>query len=394
MQPIFEPGSTVGVLGGGQLGAMFTGTARRMGYRVVVWDPDPDAPAHQAADQSLSLSFTDHETRERFVDLVQAITLEWENIPADLCEWLEQRRPLRPSSAVLRVLQDRLRQKQFLSSCSLPVPEFAEVQSGHQLRHAISRLGFPLLCKTARSGYDGKGQWLLKQPSDIAQFEQILTTTSSGSRWIAEQFVTFVRELSVLVVRSASGETCAYPVVENRHDQGILRVSLVPASISSTDAEAARELSVRSVAALQGVGVFCVELFHAQDGRLLINEIAPRPHNSGHYTLDACTVSQFEQQVRVTCGLPLGEVRLLSSAAMVNLLGDEVAQVITGEGCREIFSTPGASVHLYGKRVIRPGRKMGHVTFTAPERETAVASAQHFMSRVQTPPATISFHHR
>jgi 5-(carboxyamino)imidazole ribonucleotide synthase len=171
-----------------------------------------------------------------------------------------------------------------------------------------------------------------------------------------------------------------------------LRVSLVPASISSIDAEAARQLSVRAVEALQGVGVFCVELFQAKDGRLLINEIAPRPHNSGHYTLDACTVSQFEQQVRVTCGLPLGEVRLLSSAVMVNLLGDEVTAVTSDEGCREIFSTPGASVHLYGKRVIRPGRKMGHVTFTASGQETAIASAQHVMSRVQKHPATLPSH--
>ena len=391
MQPILEPGSTVGVLGGGQLGAMFTEAARRMGYQVVVWDPDPDAPAHRIADQSFSTSFADHDTRKRFVDTAQAMTLEWENIPAELCEWLEQRRPLRPSSVVLRILQDRLAQKQFLASCSLPVPNFAEVQSDHQLHHVISRLGLPLICKTARSGYDGKGQWLLRQPSDISQFERILTEPSAGSRWIAEQFVTFVRELSVLVVRSATGEIRVYPVVENRHEQGILRDSRVPASISSSDAEAARELSVRAVTALQGVGVFCVELFQVQDGRLLINEIAPRPHNSGHYTLDACTVSQFEQQVRVMCGLPLGEVRLLSSAVMVNLLGDEVTAVMSAEGSRETFSTPGASVHLYGKRVSRPGRKMGHVTFTAHEGETAVAWAQQFMSRVQEPPSTIPF---
>ncbi len=389
MEPILEPGSMVGVLGGGQLGAMFTGAARRMGYRVAVWDPDSDAPAHRIADQSFSASFADHDTRERFVDTVHAMTLEWENIPVELCRWLEQRRPLRPSSAVLRILQDRLTQKQFLSSCSIPVPDFAEVQSVHQLHHVIKRLGLPLICKTATSGYDGKGQWLIRQPSDIMQFEQILSTLSSGVRWIAEQVVPFVRELSVLVVRSGNGETRVYPVVENRHEQGILRDSVVPASISSSDAEAACELSVRAVAELHGVGIFCIELFQTQDGRLLINEIAPRPHNSGHYTLDACTVSQFEQQVRVTCGLPLGEVRLLSPAVMVNLLGDEVTVVMSGEGSRETFSTPGASVHLYGKRVIRPGRKMGHVTFTAPERAIVVASAQQFLSRVHNPPSAI-----
>ena len=341
MGPILEPVSMLGVLGGGQLGAMFTGAARRMGYRVAVWDPDSDAPAHRIADQSFATSFADHDTRERFVDMVHAMTLEWENIPVELCQWLEQRRPLRPSSAVLRILQDRLTQKQFLSSCSIPVPDFAEVQSVHQLHQVIKRLGLPLICKTATSGYDGKGQWLIRQPSDITQFEQILSTPSSGVRWIAEQVVPFVRELSVLVVRSGNGKTRVYPVVENRHEQGILRDSVVPASISSRDAEAACELSVRAVAELHGVGIFCIELFQAQDGRLLINEIAPRPHNSGHYTLDACTVSQFEQQVRVTCGLPLGEVRLVSPAVMVNLLGDEVTVVMSGEGRRETCSTPG-----------------------------------------------------
>ncbi|MHC9062709.1 5-(carboxyamino)imidazole ribonucleotide synthase [Nitrospira sp. CMX1] len=390
MEPIFEPGSIVGVLGGGQLGAMFAGTARRLGYRVVVWDPDPNAPAHRIADQSFPISFGDHETRERFVDTAQAITLEWENIPAELCEWLEQRRPLRPSSAVLKTLQDRLIQKQFLSSSLLPVPEFAEVQSGHQFHQAVGRLGLPLICKTARSGYDGKGQLFVREPTDIAQFERILAESSSGTRWIAEQVISFVRELSVLVVRSASGDTRVYPVVENRHEQGILRDSRVPAAISLSDAEAARELSVRAVTALQGIGVFCVELFQSQEGHLLINEIAPRPHNSGHYTLEVCTVSQFEQQVRVACGLPLGEVRLLSSAVMVNLLGDEVTAVTSGEGCREIFSTTGASVHLYGKRVIRAGRKMGHVTFTASDGKTAVASAQQFMSRIKKLPSAIS----
>ena len=207
MHPILEPGAMLGVLGGGQLGAMFTGAARRMGYRVAIWDPDPDAPAHRVADESFSASFADHDTRERFIDTVQAITLEWENIPVELCQWLEQHRTLRPSSAVLRIIQDRLTQKQFLSSCSLPVPDFAEVTSEHQLHQVISRLGLPLICKTARSGYDGKGQWLIRQPSEIAQFEQILSTPSSGVRWIAEQVVTFVRELSVLVVRSGTSRS-------------------------------------------------------------------------------------------------------------------------------------------------------------------------------------------
>jgi 5-(carboxyamino)imidazole ribonucleotide synthase len=207
----------------------------------------------------------------------------------------------------------------------------------------------------------------------------------SGDRWILEQFVEYVRELSVLVARSESGEYCMYPVVENRHELGILRETRVPASIPLEVAEQATELSKQAVEALQGVGVFCVELFHVKDGSLLINELAPRPHNSGHYTLDVCTVSQFEQQVRVTCGLPLGEARLLSPAIMVNLIGEEVSAVISSEGARALHSTAGAVLHLYGKRMIRPGRKMGHVTFTAPDAPIAEELAHRFIERLRRP---------
>ncbi|MDK2741562.1 MAG: 5-(carboxyamino)imidazole ribonucleotide synthase [Nitrospira sp.] len=382
---ILEPGSVLGVLGGGQLGAMFAGAARRMGYRVAVWDPDPDAPAHQVAAYSFTASFSDVTVREQFASIAQAITLEWENVPAELCEWLEGCRSIRPSSAVLRTLQDRIEQKQFLSSRHLFVPPFAVVESAGQLTQAVGRLGLPAICKTARSGYDGKGQWLLREASDVAQAEQVLATAKSGHRWILEQFIQFVRELSVLVVRSSTGECQVYPVVENRHEKGILRDTIVPAPVSPDIAEKARQLSTQAVTALQGVGVFCVELFHTQEGNLLINEIAPRPHNSGHYTLDVCTVSQFEQQVRVTCGLPLGETRLLSPAVMVNLIGEEVTCVMSGEGCYALHSIAGAVLHLYGKGLVRPGRKMGHVTFTAPKSEDAVSLAQRFITRIRKP---------
>lgn len=382
---ILEPGSTVGVLGGGQLGAMFVGTALRMGYRVAVWDPDADAPAHRIATNSFTAPFTDLGVRDQFASIADAVTLEWENVPAELCEWLEERCPMRPSGAVLRILQDRIEQKQYLSSRHLCVPAFAIVESAPQLISAVNRLGLPAVCKTAKSGYDGKGQWLLRDPSDMREVEQILETTNPGRRWILEQFIEYVRELSVLVVRSESGAYCVYPVVENRHELGILRESRVPASIPLDVAEEATKLSKQAIAALQGVGVFCVELFQAKDGSLLINEIAPRPHNSGHYTLDVCTVSQFEQQVRVTCGLPLGETRLLSPAIMVNLLGDEVGFVTSSEGAYALHAISGAVLHLYGKRMTRPGRKMGHVTFTAPEVLTAEELAHRFIKCVLKP---------
>ncbi|WHZ28023.1 MAG: N5-carboxyaminoimidazole ribonucleotide synthase [Nitrospira sp.] len=382
---ILEPGSTVGVLGGGQLGTMFAGTALRMGYQVAVWDPDTDAPAHRIATHSFTAPFTDLGVRDQFASVADAVTLEWENVPAELCEWLEGRCPMRPSSAVLRILQDRIEQKQYLSSRHLSVPAFAIVESTRQLVSAVEHLGFPIVCKTAKSGYDGKGQWLLRDTPDMREVEQILETTKAGRRWILEQFIDYVRELSVLVVRSESGACCAYPVVENRHELGILRETRVPAPIPIDLAETATELSKQAVAALQGIGVFCVELFQAKDGSLLINEIAPRPHNSGHYTLDVCTVSQFEQQVRVTCGLPLGETRLLSCAIMVNLIGEEVRSVTSKEGASALHATAGAVLYLYGKRMMRPGRKMGHVTFTASEALTAEESARRFIKRTRRP---------
>lgn len=382
---ILEPGSTLGVLGGGQLGAMFTGAAYRMGYRVAVWDPDVDAPAHRIATRSFTAPFSDIGVRDQFASTVDAVTLEWENVPADLCEWLEGRCPMRPSGAILRILQDRIEQKQFLSSRHLPVPAFAVVESVPHLISAVQRLGLPAVCKTAKYGYDGKGQWVLRENSDMREVEQALITAKPGRRWILEQFIEYGRELSVLVVQSESGAHCVYPVVENRHERGILRETRVPAAIPVDVAEKATELSRQAVAALQGVGVFCVELFQAKDGSLLINEIAPRPHNSGHYTLDVCTVSQFEQQVRVTCGLPVGETRILSPAIMVNLIGEEVRSVTSAEGTYALHATAGAVLHLYGKRVIRPGRKMGHVTFTAPEALTAEELAHRFMKRLRTP---------
>ncbi|MBX3319143.1 MAG: 5-(carboxyamino)imidazole ribonucleotide synthase [Nitrospira sp.] len=382
---ILEPGAVVGVLGGGQLGAMFASAARRMGYHVAVWDPDIDAPAHQIATHSFTTAFSDLSSREQFASIVQAATVEWENVPAELCRWLEERCPMRPSSKVLSTLQDRITQKQFLSSRHLPVAPFAIVESGDQLAEAIARLGCPVVCKTATSGYDGKGQWILRTPADAKQLETLMKQPGSSQRWIVERFIVFARELSVLVVRNESGEFRLYPVVENRHGQGILRATCVPASIDSGIAERAKEVSLRAVEALQGIGVFCVELFHTTDGDLLINEIAPRPHNSGHYTLDVCSVSQFEQQVRVTCDLPLGEARLLGPAVMVNLIGEEVRSVMSAEGCSNLHSTPGAVLHLYGKQLIRPGRKMGHVTFTGPQEELIAAAAQKFMLNLGRP---------
>jgi 5-(carboxyamino)imidazole ribonucleotide synthase len=359
-----EAGSVLGVLGGGQLGAMFTMAACRLGYRVAVWDPDPEAPAHRIATHSFPAPFTDPHSLTRFADLVSVVTYEWENIPADLCRALEQRKPVRPSSAVLSVIQDRLEQKRFLASKGFPVPSFVGITAPDQLSATVRQVGYPALCKTAMSGYDGKGQWRISQESDVRGIEGAVSeSVRPGMRWIVESLIPFERELSILVVRGVDGQSCTYPMVENEHEEGILRTTKVPAPGSSTVAERAATLACQVVDRLEGVGVFCLELFQLPSGELLINEIAPRPHNSGHYTLDACSVSQFEQQVRAICGMPLGEVRLLSPAVMVNLIGDDAAILTKGAGYRTLLDVPGAVLHLYGKREIRPRRKMGHVTF-------------------------------
>ena len=380
---ILEPGAVIGVLGGGQLGAMFASAARRMGYRVAVWDPDPDAPGLQLADHSFAAPFSDVETRNRFSDTVRAVTFEWENVPAGVCEWLELHHPVRPYASVLRIIQDRIQQKHFLQTRGLPVAPFVVLESPDQLLKAIKCVGLPALCKTARAGYDGKGQWPIQGMADAEQVVLSLHASArDGQRWILEQFVTFERELSVLVVRDSGGECRTYPAVDNRHEQGILRLTMAPSSLPADTAAKASRLAVQAVTALNSPGVFCVEFFHTSDGDLLINEIAPRPHNSGHYTLDACTVSQFEQQVRVLCGAPIGDIELLCSAAMVNLIGDEVRTVTSGQGYREVMAIAGAVLHLYGKRTIRTGRKMGHVTFLAEEREIAEERARWLMKRL------------
>lgn len=380
---ILEPGSVLGVLGGGQLGAMFAGAARRMGYRVAVWDPAPDAPALHLADYSFTAPFLDSETREHFSRSVHAVTFEWENVPAELCERLEQDHPVRPSGSVLRIIQDRILQKQFLHNQGLPITPFAVIESPDQLPNAITCIGIPALCKTARAGYDGKGQWLIQKPADVEQVSlSLYESARDGQRWILEQFVTFERELSVLVVREPGGQCRTYPAVDNAHEHGILRLTLAPSSLPAETVENASHLAVQAVSALHSPGVFCVEFFHTANKNLLINEIAPRPHNSGHYTLDACTVSQFEQQVRVLCGAPIGEVNLVRAAAMVNLIGDEVRTVTAGSGYKDLMSIPGAVLHLYGKRAIRTGRKMGHVAFLAEERTTAEERARWLMKRL------------
>ncbi|HEX6949517.1 MAG TPA: 5-(carboxyamino)imidazole ribonucleotide synthase [Nitrospira sp.] len=378
-----EPGSVLGVLGGGQLGALFARAATTLGYRVAVWDPDPDAPAHRLATHSFAAPFTDLTTATAFAAVASVVTYEWENVPADLCERLERERPVRPSGGVLRHIQNRLVQKRFLAGHGFPVPRFAALIDPPRVLETIREVGGPVVCKTAMAGYDGKGQWRIDEPSAVpAVLPSIAASARPGMQWIVEAFVPFERELSILVARGVDGQTIVYPLVENEHEQGILRTTLVPAVVPPVVVERAETLARAVIERMEGIGLFCLELFLLPGNVLQINEVAPRPHNSGHYTLDACSLSQFEQQVRTVCGLPPENVQLLSQAAMVNLIGGEIETIAEDAECRRLLALPNTFLHDYGKREIRPRRKMGHVTFLASDRATAQARADKLRQRL------------
>lgn len=384
MNPItIEPGAVLGVLGGGQLGSMFASAAMRLGFRVAVWDPDPDAPAHRLAARSFPKPFSDRKAFDEFASLVAVVTYEWENVPAQLCEQLEQTISVRPSSGILRTIQNRLAQKNFLADGGFPVSRFVALTDPQNLKDALLQLGYPAICKTAMSGYDGKGQWRIDESSNLSEIqESVRPSAQGGMEWIVESFVPFDRELSILVARGIDGQSVVYPLVENEHEEGILRTTIVPADVSPSVVKRAAELAHAVIRRMEGVGLFCIELFLLPGEALLINEVAPRPHNSGHYTLDACDPSQFEQQVRAVCGMPLGEPRLLSPAAMVNLIGADAETIKSDPECRALLNLPDTHLHLYGKRTIRPRRKMGHVTFLAEQRRTVRDRALEFHRRL------------
>jgi len=360
------PGATLGVLGGGQLGRMFTLAAITMGYRVVVLDPDPHSPAGHIADQHIQASYRDHAALQMLGDGCNAITTEFENVPADSMEFLEQLCQVRPNAKAAGIAQDRIREKTWLQEIGLPTAPFAPVYEANDLDDALSGLAIPLLLKTASMGYDGKGQIKVTNRDEAyAAFN-----TLGDTPCVLEEMVELEREVSVILARGADGHTVVYPVGENRHRNGILDTTIVPAMITDETGAEATGMATRLADAMDYCGVLAVEFFCTPDGELLINEIAARPHNSGHYTVDACATSQFEQQVRVMCGLPPGDVSLHSPVVMTNLLGDIWAG---GEPAWEtILRQPRARLHLYGKREARPGRKMGHFNCLAASTDTAL----------------------
>ncbi len=349
------PGATIGFLGGGQLARMMALEARRMGYRIAILDPDPDGPAGQVADHCIEGSFDDVDAAQRLAEHSQVVTLDTEHIPAEVLERIEKTTPVRPSADVLRIIQDRLNQRRFIEAQGAPQVRWAAVSDPESLKEAGESIGFPCILKTRRSGYDGKGQARIERATDLADGWEAIGKAPA----VMEAFVDFDREISTLLARGVDGEIRFHPLAHNDHRHHILHISRAPADVPPEMARQAQEIGEGLATALGHIGMIAAELFVKRDGSLLVNEIAPRTHNSGHYTFGACVTSQFEQHVRATCGLPLGDPSLQRPAVMLNLLGDLWSG---GEpDWTSVWSHPSAHLHLYGKASARPGRKMGHV---------------------------------
>jgi len=372
------PGATLGLLGGGQLGRMFTVAARTLGYRVTVLDPDPLSPAAEFATGHLNTAYTHPVSLEELAKTCAAVTTEFENAPAEALNELARHTLVRPSGSAVAVAQDRSAEKGFFKSNGFPVGPFAVINAATDFDAALQAVKLPAVLKTARFGYDGKGQARISTRADL---ERVFAEWR-GVQCVLEEFLPLLKEVSVVLARTADGNSAVFPIAENQHVNGILDITIAPARIDDALAGQARDIATRLAAALNYVGVMAVEFFViASEGggrKLLINEMAPRPHNSGHYTMDACRTSQFEQQVRVLAGLPLGDPSLHTPAVMLNLLGDvwRGPHKESAPDWAAILEHPGAHLHLYGKREARPGRKMGHVTVCDPSLDRALAIVQ------------------
>jgi 5-(carboxyamino)imidazole ribonucleotide synthase len=375
---VILPGQTVGILGGGQLGRMFAIAARRLGYRVHCFDPVYDGPTGQVADEEIIAAYDDLDAARRFAAGVDVVTFEFENIPAATLQVIAQTKPVHPSPEVLHICRHRLREKEFLVRHGFPVARHSPVGSAEELAAAVKVIGTPAILKTADFGYDGKGQVRLDDSSAAAQ----AWTAMGRPLGVLEVLVPFVRELSVICARTTTGQILCFPPAENVHRHHILDVTTVPGDMTQATVRRAVSLAMEITEALGVVGLLAVEMFELASGDVLVNELAPRPHNSGHFTFDACVTSQFEQQLRAVCELPLGSVDLLRPAAMANLLGD-LWQTREPDWAAAL-AFPDVKLHLYGKREPRPGRKMGHLTAladSAPEARAMVVEARIALSR-------------
>ena len=360
------PGSTLGVLGGGQLGRMFCVAARTMGYRTVVLDPDGRSPAGRIADEHIQADFKDQAALDRMIELCDAITTEFENIPADSLRYLAANKPVHPSPSAVEIAQNRIQEKNFARKAGISPAPFEPVYSEQDLVSAVESVGLPAILKTSTLGYDGKGQHV------VDSLEQAIEAFRSmqGVECVLEKKMTLKREISAILARNSRGEVECYPPAENEHRNGILHQSIVPARVDPEFAAQAQDKAIKLAEAMNYVGVLAVEFFITDEEGLVFNEMAPRPHNSGHYTKDAAVTSQFEQQVRVMCDLKPGTARLISPVVMINLLGD-----LWHPDWSILFAEPSIKLHLYGKEEARPGRKMGHYNVLDEDIEQAITVA-------------------
>ena len=363
------PGATLGMLGGGQLGRMFTTAAQTMGYKVIVLDPDKNSPAGIIADQHICAAYTDEAALTELAQHCAAITTEFENIPASTLAFLEKRTVVHPSSSALASTQNRNIEKNFIRAQGIATVPFVRITHRDDFADISTQIKFPAILKVATFGYDGKGQIVCEDLQAAYEAFEAL----GQKECVLEQRIDLEREISVVLARGEDGQITAFPVAENVHINGILHSTTVPSAAAETQQLAAIEMASKIADGLDYVGTMAVEFFVSKQGEIIANEIAPRPHNSGHYTLDACRTSQFEQQVRMLCGLPAGSSKLISPVVMINLLGDVWGN--SQPGWDKLLNKPDIKLHLYGKREARAGRKMGHFNVLADTPELAMQSA-------------------
>ncbi|WP_068793714.1 5-(carboxyamino)imidazole ribonucleotide synthase [Brevibacillus laterosporus] len=369
-QKQIKPGRTIGLLGGGQLGRMITLAGRAMGYRFVVLDPTEDSPCGQVSDRQIVAGYDDQLAARKLAQLSDVITYEFENVDTGVAAILEEEAFVPQGSKLLGITQHRVKEKTTIQAYGLPVAPFRIVASAEDVREAVAELGLPAVMKTATGGYDGKGQWVLRSLEEIEEAFSCLA--KANTELIVEKFIPFTKELSVIVARNVSGEVAVFPTAENIHRDNILHQSIVPARIDIKIQQQAEQIAIELAEKLEMVGLLAVEMFLTTEGELYINEMAPRPHNSGHYTMDACLTSQFEQHIRAISNLPLGSTKLLSPVVMVNILGEHVAPLL-----KKIDQLPKkAKLHLYGKQEAKEKRKMGHINLVAESVDVALQQAE------------------
>jgi 5-(carboxyamino)imidazole ribonucleotide synthase len=377
---MIPPGSTIGILGGGQLGRMLMLAGRTLGYRFHVFEPKGPCAAGMIADLEINAEYSDEAALRRFAEGVDVITLEFENIPSEVIEMLNAIKPVLPGSRALHICQHRQREKDFLKESGLPCVPFEYADSPESLKTAVEAIGFPCVIKTAAFGYDGKGQIKLNAPEEAADTDYLWDFLDHPPRVVVEKWIHHIGEFSVVCARKADGSKSTFPMAENVHVHHILHASIVPARITEATQATGVELACKIADLLDVVGLIAVELFLEEDGSFIINEMAPRPHNSGHYTIDACLTSQFEQHIRAVTGLPFGSTELLKPTVMINLLGDVWAK---GEpDWAGLLSDPRVKLHLYDKGQARAGRKMGHFTVLGDEIDTTLEAAEAYFKKI------------